>query len=147
MRFTVTTEGVQETIDAVKGVAKDLRKEANAEIRAASKIIAGRLVMDLQASASSSGVPVAPRVASSARVKSDRFPTVTVGGTKAVGRRGAPAGRLVWGSERGGRNFAAPEGGEYWIGPTVRRFADSRAVPIYLAAVASIIRRYQLRSV
>lgn len=143
-RITVETEGIEETLAAVKRLDQDLRKEANAEIRQAAKRAAQELVNELRASAAASGVPVAARVAGSARVKSDRTPTVVVGGPKRVGRRGAPAAALVWGSETGGRNFAAPAGGSYWIAPAVDRFAASRAVPIFKDALGAIISRYGL---
>lgn len=142
--IAVEVEGVQETIDAIRGISKDLRKEANAEVRVASKTAASELADRLRAAASSAATPVARRVASSIRVKSDRFPTVTIGGSKRVGIRGAPAAALVWGSEQGGRNFAAAEGGSYWIEPTVRAFESSGAIPIYHDAIAKIILRYRM---
>lgn len=142
--MTVEAEGVQETIDAVRGIAKDLRKEANSEIRVASKAAAGELADRLRAAASSAATPVSRRVASSIRVKSDRFPTVTIGGSKRVGIRGAPAAALVWGSEQGGHHFGAAAGGAYWIAPTVRAFESSGAIPIYHEAIARIIVRYRM---
>lgn len=142
--IAVQVEGVADTIDRVRGIRKDLRKEANSEIRVAAKSVAGELVAALQAAASSSGVPVAARVASSAKVKSDRFPTVVIGGTKKVGRRGAPASALVWGSEHGGHNFAAGPSSGYWITPTVERFADGRAIPEFTRAIEAIVHRYGL---
>jgi hypothetical protein len=146
-KITVEAEGVEETIAAVRGIAKDLRKEANAEIRVAAKRAAGELVVALQAAASSAATPVSRRVAASVRVKSDRFPTVAIGGSKRVGRRGAPAAVLVWGSEQGGRNFAAGAGGSYWIAPTVERFASSGAIPIFEDAIGAIVRRYRMAGV
>lgn len=142
--FTVEAEGVEETIAAVRGIANDLRKEANAEIRVASKRAAGVLAAELRAAAGSAATPVSRRVAASIRVKSDRFPTVSIGGPKKVGARGAPAAVLVWGSEQGGTHFAAPEGGSYWIAPTVQRFASSTAIPIFHEAIAAIILRYRV---
>ena len=38
------------------------------------------------------------------------FSITYFGGARKVGRHGNPAGVLLWGSERGGRNFAAPAG-------------------------------------
>lgn len=142
--LVVKVDGVEETIAAVRGIAKDLRKEANAEIRVASRTAAEALAAELRAAASSAATPVAARVAASVRVKSDRFPTVTIGGPRRVGRRGAPAAALVWGSEQGGRNFAAASGGSYWIAPTVRAFESSGAIPIYHEAIARIIVRYRM---
>lgn len=142
--LTVEAEGVTETLSALRGLEADLRREANSEIRAEARGLAGELVLALQGAARSSGVPVAARVASSAKVKSDRYPTVVIGGSKRVGRRGAPAAVLLWGSEHGGHHFAAAEGGEYWIAPTVERFQSSRAVPAFRRALYEIVRRHGL---
>jgi hypothetical protein len=142
--LVVESEGTLETLAAFRGLEADLRKQANAELRAGARLCAEALVVDLQAAASASGVPVAARVASSAKVKSDRLPSVTIGGSKRVGRRGAPASELVWGSEHGGNNFAAPAGGAYWIKPTVERFGRSRAVAIYRVAIAATAARWGL---
>lgn len=142
--ISVEAEGVEETIAAVRGIRADLRKEANAEIRVASKEAAGVLAERLRSAAGAAATPVARRVAASVKVKSDRFPTVTIGGSKRVGVRGGTAAALVWGSEQGGRNFAAAEGGSYWIAPTVDAFRSSGAIPIYHDAIARIILRYRL---
>lgn len=145
MNLTVQTTGVEETLRAVQGLERDLRKEANSEIRRAAKESAGMLVVALKAAAASSGVPVAPRVARSIKVVSDRFPTVSIGGSKRVGVRGAPASALVHGSERGGLHFGVSESaGGYWITPTVRRFEESVAVPQFKRALFEITRRYGL---
>lgn len=140
--FVVKSEGIEETIAATRGIAKDLRKEANAEIRAAAKEAAGELADRLRVAAAGAATPVARRVAASVKVKSDRYPTVTIGGSKRVGIRGGTAAALVWGSEQGGRNFAAAEGGAYWIAPTVDRYRSSGAVPVFERAIDGIIRRY-----
>ncbi len=142
--LTVRAEGVQETLSSIRGVSRELRSAANAEIRAAASTAAGALAEDLRRAAASSPTPVARRVAESIRVKSDRFPTVSIGGTKRVGRRGAPAARLVWGSERGGEKFGAPAGGSYWIAPTVQRFETAGAVPIFRRSLFEIVRKYGL---
>lgn len=146
--FSVRVDGLQETLDSLRGIETDLRKEANSEIRLAAKAVAGSLVVALQGAAAASGVPVAPRVASSAKVKSDRFPTVVIGGSKKVGRRGAPASALVWGSENGPRgsvnHFGVPPGSGYWIAPTVERIETSRAVPEFTQAIEAIVHRYRL---
>lgn len=142
--FTVEAEGVEETLRAVRGIAQDLRKEANAEIRVAAKQAAGELADALRVAAAGSPTPVSRRVAASIKVKSDRYPTVSIGGSKRVGIRGAPAAALVWGSEQGGRNFAASAGGSYWIAPTVDRFKSSAAIPTFSRAIDAIVRRYRM---
>jgi hypothetical protein len=141
---TVRTDGIEETLDALKGLDRDLRAEANGEIREAAREAAGGLVLALQAAAASSPTPQARLVAQAAKVKSDRFPTVVLGGSKKVGHRGTPAGRLAWGSEQGGEHFAAPAGGAYWIAPTVRRFETAGAVPIFKRKLYEVIRRHGL---
>jgi hypothetical protein len=148
-RVTVETPGLFETLKAFQGLERDLRSEANAELRGAARACAARLVVELQRAAAACGVPVAPLVAAAARVKSDRIPVVTIGGARRVGRHGTPAGRLAWGSEQGSKSspdrFAAalnPAG--YWIAPTVERFARSDAVAIYRRAIVDLQRRHGL---
>lgn len=144
MTPTVRVDGLVETLAAFRGLEADLRREANAELRAAGREAALVFAALLRAAANRSGVPVAARVASSIAVKSDRLPTVRIGGPKRVGRRGAPASALVWGSEQGGPTFAAPAGGAYWIAPTSRSFESSGALTIYKRAVFETMRRYGL---
>lgn len=146
--FTVQVEGAQETLKAFRGLSDDLRKTANGELRQAAGDCARGLVSDLQRAAGASGVPVAPRVARSIRVKSDRLPAVQIGGSKRVGRHGAPAAALVWGSETGpaGRvnHFGVAPSAGYWIAPTVERFSNTDAPDAYRKAVAQIQHRYGL---
>lgn len=135
---TVDTRDVLPLLSALKGVDKELRQNSNKRLRAAAGDCARGLIPALQASAASSATPQARLIASTARVSSDRVPVLTVGGTRRVGRNKTPAGRLAWGSERGGRNFAAAPGGNYWIKPAVDAYAP-RAVDTYRAAVAGIL--------
>ena len=123
-RLEVDAEGVRETVRAFGQLERELRPEANSELRAAAKSAAGVLVTRLKSAAGSSPTPVARRVASTAKVTSDRFPTVTIGGRAKVGAGGAPAGALIWGSEHGGHNFAAGSSGGYWIAPAVAGYAE-----------------------
>jgi hypothetical protein len=120
-------EGVFETLQAVRSLERDLRIEVNGELRDAADRSARELIVELVRSASSSGVPVAPRVASSAKVKRDRVPVVSIGGAARVGRGGAPAGLLVWGSEQGPKgevnHWGVPPSSGYWIAPAVERYA------------------------
>lgn len=143
-RVAIETDGLMETLKAFQGLEADLRKEANGELRAAARQCAGELATALRAAASSSPTPVARRVASAIKVKSDRVPVVSIGGSARVGRYGAPAGELVWGSERGGHNFAAAAGGSYWIAPTVERFASSDALRSFRAGVDALLRKWGL---
>lgn len=140
----VEIDGLQETLKAFRGLEADMRREANGELRTAAGECAALLVGSLRGAAVSSGVPVAPRVARSIRVKSDRLPAVSIGGRARVGARGAPASALVWGSEHGGKNFGRGPGAGYWIRPTVARFKDSAALVTYRRAVFQIMRKWRL---
>jgi hypothetical protein len=148
-RISVDVQGVQETLKAFGGLEADLRKEANAELRQAAKECASALVALLVAAAGASGVPVAQRVAASIKVKSDRIPVVSIGGPRRVGRRGAPAAALLWGSETGPagpvNHFGVPRNaGGYWIAPTVEKFATNKAPEIYRRKVYEIMRKWGL---
>lgn len=137
----IDTRDVLPLLKALQGVSAELRKNANRRLREAAGECSRGLIVELQAAAARSQTPQAAIVAASLRVSSDRVPTVMVGGRRRVGSRRTPAGVLVWGSERGGRNFTAPQGGAgYWISPTVDRYARGPAVDRYRAAVASILK-------
>lgn len=146
---TLQVDGLVETLRAFQGLEADLRKEANAELRRAGREAGAGLALELRAEASRCGVPVAPRVAQSIRVKSDRLPTVTIGGTRRVGARGAPAAVLAWGSEHGpagepNRFGVPPNAGGYWMRPALERFERGRCLVIYRRAVLDTMRRYKL---
>jgi hypothetical protein len=138
----VELEGMTETLKAVRGIKDALeRKEANAELRRAARECAGSLAADLARAAAGCGVPVAPRVARSIRVKSDRLPSVSIGDRA--------TGPLVWGSEQGPKSdpnrFAvSPNASGYWIAPTVARFQGAQAVTIYQRAVVDIFKAHGL---
>lgn len=146
---SVELDGLTETLKAVQGLSADLeRPAANSELRGAAGVCAGGLARKLAAAAASSGVPVAPRVARSIRVKRDRIPVVSIGGPRKVGARGAPAGRLVWGSEHGPKSdvnhFGVAPGPGYWIRPTVAAFRADEAVAEYKRAVYAVLRKHRL---
>lgn len=145
--LSIELEGIFETLKAVRGVEADLRPGVNNELRDAAETSAAGLVVDLQASAAASGVPVASRVASSAKVKRDRVPVVSIGGSARVGSRGAPASVLVWGSEQGPKggvnHWGVPPGSGYWIAPAVER-AGPKCVETFKRAVADVFRRHGL---
>jgi len=146
--FDVELEGMQETIGAVRSLERDLRRETNRELRSAAGECARSLVERLHVAAAASGVPVAQRVARSLKVKSDRLPVVSIGGTRRVGRSGAIAAKLLWGSEHGPADGAdrnrfgvGRDTSGYWIAPTVERFASSSAIDVYRRAVYRILHK------
>ena len=145
--LTVEMDGIFETLKAVQAIEADLRPGVNNELRDAAEASAGELGDLLRASASSSGVPVAPRVAGSIRVKRDRIPVVSIGGGARVGARGAPAGVLVWGSEQGPKgsinHWAVPPSSGYWIAPAVDRYGRT-ALERFRRAVADVFRKHGL---
>ena len=146
--LSVELDGLVETLQATRGLERELRSGANAELRQAAKSCAQVLAGHLARSAASSAVPVAARVARSIRVKSDRIPVISIGGARRVGRDGAPAGSLVWGSEQGPKSspnrFGVPPSSGYWIAPAVARFQAGDSIAIYKRAVADLFRRYKL---
>jgi hypothetical protein len=138
----IELEGMIETLRAVNAI-KDAheKKETNAQLRGAARECAARLVGDLRSAAASSGVPVAPRVARTAKVKGDRIPVVSIGDAK--------TGPLKWGSEQGPKSapnrFAvSPNLGGYWIAPTVKRFGEGPAPEVYKRAVVDIYKEHGL---
>jgi hypothetical protein len=138
--LAVEVDGLTETLKALRGLEADLRTQANRELRGAARICASGLAARLVRAAETSGVPVAPRVARSIRVKSDRLPVVSIGGPLRVGSGGGSAGALVWGSEQGpksevNRFGVEPNAAGYWITPTVDRFQGDEAVEVYRRAV------------
>lgn len=145
---SVEIAGLTETLKAVNGLEREFeRPAANKELRTAARECATPLAGALVAAAAASGVPVAPRVARSIRVKSDRLPAVSIGGAKKVGTgKRAAAAALVWGAEQGPKSdpnrFAvAPNRAGYWIAPTVARFAGGPAIETYKRAVYEILHR------
>lgn len=150
--LSVEIDGLDDTLKAFRGLDADLRKQANAELRQAARTCATVLAVDLARAAANSGVPVAPRVARSIRVKSDRKPVVTIGGPMRVGTgkgHRASAAAILWGSEQGPKSdpnhFAVdlnPAG--YWIAPTVARFQNDQAVELYRRGVYETMKAHGL---
>lgn len=115
---------------------RGLPKEASAELREGAGKLAETLATRVRAAGRGEGRQ-ASLLVSTVKVKRDRVPVIEVGGSKRVGRHGAPAWGVLFGSEFGadGRYgwFGAPEyggsdGRQYkphrgregrWIFPTV----------------------------
>ena len=147
MAEIVQVEGLAETEQALSGVADDL-KPGGAVDAEAGNAVAELLGPALVAAAASSGVPVAPRVARSVQVRPGPRPLVSIGGYMAVGRRGAPAWQLAWGSEHGPNgepnHFGVARGPGYWIKPTVDRVKGSTAPAAFDLAINGRLRRHGL---
>ena len=139
-RVTIDADGLIPLLKGLGKVEKGLRDHSNGRLRDAAQTASTQLVSDLKTAAAGSQTPQARLVAESIRVRRDRLVSVAIGGGLKVGRYGAPAGALLYGSEGGGVNFSAPPGGSYWIAPTVDRFRSGPAQQTYLRAVGSILR-------
>ena len=138
--LTVDSDGLIPLLRGLGRVEKSLRDESNGRLRDAAGNGAAALIVTLRQSAGSSATPQAAIVAQTLRVRRDRLVSVAVGGRARVGSRGTAAGAILWGSERGGHNFDAPRGGNYWIRPAVEAFRQGPAERLYLEAVSGILR-------
>lgn len=139
----IDIENVRETLTAFNR----LPKEANVELRKAALELSGDLAAGIRGAAGHQGRQ-AGILAVTVRPKRDRTPSVTVGGTKRVGRNRTPAHLLLFGSEFGGRGhgflpYRAGVGGGagYWIFPTVRA-TEADASKRWNEAAAAIVRRF-----
>ena len=142
---SIEVEGLTETLKAFQTLEREFaRPAANVRLRDAAGRCASGLVDELVRAAGSSGVPVAPRVARSIKVKRDRIPVVSIGGATRVGRYGGAAGSLVWGSEQGPKgavnHWGVPAGPGYWIAPAVKQYGEGGAVTTYRRAVYEVLR-------
>jgi hypothetical protein len=142
---TFAVEGLDETTAALAELQRSLRAVKSGELRAASVEASSALAGELRAAAGSCGVPVASRVAGSIRpTNRDGWPGVSIGGYVAVGRYGAIAAKLLWGSERGPagepNHFAVGSNAAgYWIAPTCKAFKSGPAMARFQAAVDRLI--------
>ena len=147
--FHVETEGLEETKAAVDKLRAGLRGVAAGELRAASVEASNELAGALRVAAGGSGVPVASRVAGSIRAKAGGWPGVSIGGTIPVGRYGAIAAKLLWGSEHGPagepNHFAVGSNSAgYWIAPTVKAFKSGPAMRRFQKAVDELVAKANL---
>ncbi len=128
---TLRIQGVRETLR----VLSLLPKEASSELRKASERVADGLAGRIRSAAAGQGSQAAA-LARTVKARRDRVPTVQAGGTTRIGRRRAPAYRLLFASEFGmnrrsgwyanprysgstGRQYRPHRGREgYWFFPT-----------------------------
>lgn len=138
--FTVDTSDIKPLQAGLDKAAAALDSAANTRLRNAAGQAAAQLLAALRQAAASSPTPQARIVADSMRIRQGVTVELEIGGGTAVGSRGTPAGAILWGSERGGQNFAAPGGGSYWIGPASEHYANGGAERVYLQAVDQILK-------
>lgn len=141
----VTVDGLAECLKGFNSLERELRKNANGELRAASKAIASSLMPLL----GGSGAPQESAILAAAGPKSDRYIVVSVPSRKpklsGLKRTPAPmAKRLAFAVEGGSTQpqFDGPS-----PGAMVARHKDRiarKALPRYLAALTAIQRKYGL---
>ncbi|MEQ4301594.1 hypothetical protein ABNF97_09405 [Plantactinospora sp. B6F1] len=115
---TLRLDGAQ----AVLRSFRDLPKDANDELRAASLALAETLAPKVAAAGRAEGRQAA-LLAKTVRAQRDRVPVIVAGGTRRLGSNRKPAFKLLFGSEFGSnfyRQFRPHLGsGSYWIFRTV----------------------------
>lgn len=142
---TITVTGLDECLRAFNGLEKELRKNANGELRQASKAIATGMIPML----GGSGSPQEDKIIAAAGPKSDRYVVVAVPNRKPglSGARKQPAAmakRMGFALE-GGSDYPAFKGPSQ--GSLVARHRDQLAryaIPRYTSALAGIMRKYDL---
>lgn len=139
LNLTIDESGMIPLMRGINDLEDSLKRQTNGRLRDAANVASTQLVRALKAAAAGAQTPQAKIVAETVEVKRDRFVAVSIGGAKPVGHRGTPAYQILWGSERGGRNFGASAGGRYWIEPTVTRFHEGPAQQAYMLAVHQIL--------
>lgn len=142
---TITIEGLDECLRAFNGLEKEMRKNANGELRQASKAIASSIIPML----GGSGSPQESAILAAAGPKSDRYVVVAVPSKKpalsGLKRTSATsAKRLGWAIETGSPYppFKGPATGSL-VSKNRDRIARY-ALPRYTAALAGIMRKHRL---
>lgn len=95
--ISVQIDGMNETLAAFRA----LPKEASDELRKQAMTLAETLTTSIRVAAGADRSPQARIVAATLKVKRDRVPVITVGGTKRIGRNKVPANKLMFGAEFG----------------------------------------------
>lgn len=147
--ITVEIQGLDECLNAFKSLEGQLKKNANGDLRKASKAIALGIVGMFPTFANSTGAPQAGAIARAAGPKSDRYVVIAVPSKKPKlsGLKKTPADeakRLGFAIE-GGSDYPAfhnPQAGSLVQNHTAAMIAY--AVPRYEAAVAELLRKYDL---
>lgn len=145
----ITIVGIEECLRAFQGLDKELRKNANGELRKASRQIASGIVQKIPGYAAGTGAPQAPAIAKAAGPKSDRYVVVAVPNKKPKmkGLKKTPAAKaklIGWAVEGGSGYppFHRPVAGS--LVSSHREELAQYAIPLYTKAVADIMRKYDL---
>lgn len=142
---TITMEGIQECVKAFSNLEGELRRNANGDLRQASKQIAA----GMQRILGGSGAPQEDAILAAAAPKSDRYVVLAVPSRKPrlSGLRGVPAAQaktIGFAVESGSDEpqfRGAPKGGMVF---RHRRALMAYAVPRYQRAMVDIMKRYGL---
>jgi len=135
-------DGLRETLAAFRRLPKD----ASAELRDAAQKIAEVIATAAKGAAVVDVSPQARLMAPTITTRRDRVPVVQAGGSRKVGRAGAPAYKLLFGSEFGSnryRQFHRPHQGRKgaWFFATVEK-NQGKIEREWLAAADEIIERF-----
>jgi hypothetical protein len=141
----ITITGIEECLAAFKNLQGELRRNANGELRAASKAIAADILPML----GGSGSPQEAAILAASGPKSDRYVVLAIPARKPrmAGLKRTPAAqakRIGWAIETG--SDYPPFGGpasQSLVGRHRDRIARM-AIPRYTEALAGIMRRYNL---
>lgn len=140
LTLTFRVDGLKEVLRALNR----LPKEANVKLRDRAQVIAGKLAGQVQAAGRAEGRQAAI-VATTVKVRRDRVPVITVGGTARIGRNQKPAYALLFGSEFGSnrlRQYHPHLGrGSYWIFSTVDDQAES-VLTEWAKAADAVVREF-----
>jgi hypothetical protein len=140
LTIKVRITGVRETLAAFKNLPKD----ATAELRTASGVIAGFMANAVRSSGLASSTRSA-LLTGTVKVARDRVPAVQVGGSSALGSRRTPAWKMLFGDEFGAKTFPQfrPHRGTkgYWVFSSIEG-NESRIDQEWNRAADEIVRRW-----
>lgn len=116
----VRVEGADETIRKFKQLSKDAKNEIKERTKKLAETLAGKA----RSAGMSDFAPQSKLVAPTVRAVKGTSPSIVVGGSKKVGKRGTPAYKVLFGSEFGSNTytqFGRPHSGREgnWFFPVV----------------------------
>jgi hypothetical protein len=142
LTVNVRIDGAKEVLAALNR----LPKEANNAVREASLELAQTLAGKVKAAATTDEAPQSKLLARTVKARRDRLPVIVAGGTTRLGRRRAPAWKLLFGSEFGSNQypqFRRPHSGRkgHWFFPVAEKQAATVA-KVWGKAADRILRAY-----